>query len=282
MATHVTLVDVNNVRGRMRFPVLGDFCDACWRWAQAKDDGQLLFLALDYGSSVATVRISKTLAVGFAGPRNDADTIIAREVDRILSSNPLAVVTVVTEDVQLLARCRRQLPNLTESDPWFAAHGLLEPGTRKQTEWRRGATRPASHLERLWFMRSDLFAAELELDESPWRQHAKQLAAPQPLTGLLWVWTWCCWLFGIMLSPLLGASAKWRQQQAHWRDSDPPFATGPPLDGMPARGTRRGRRSKRATRHFSTMELYGPERSEDRQIAAALMQQQLTARYGTQ
>ena len=46
-----------------------------------------------------------------------------------------------------------------------------------------------------------------------------------------------------------------------------------------AREHRATRRAKRA-RQSATLELYGPERSEDRQAAAEAMQEQLTARFG--
>lgn len=282
---HAVLVDVNNVRGRMFFPVLTDFCAACWRWAQAKEGSGLLFLAIDYGQSDAVVHINERLAVGFAGPRLDADTNIAREVDRLLAGSPAVRVTVITDDVQLKVRCRRMLPELPEEDPWYAAHGLQDPGVRTQLEWLRGAPRPASHLERLTFVNSDTYAAELELDESPWRrsttQEAKGHAGKESV--LLALWTWCGWLFRL-LEALFGARTSRSFRKATWCQTDPPFVTGPPAETfgtavVRARGSGRRKGNGKRTRRNPTLELYGPECSQDRQDAAAALQDLLTARY---
>ena len=65
MAKGCVVVDVNNVRGSIRFPELCKFCCAVCRWAQS---GTLVvFLMIDHGVRPAAFELSERCVVVFAG-----------------------------------------------------------------------------------------------------------------------------------------------------------------------------------------------------------------------
>ena len=157
----VLLVDVNNVRGQMNFMPLPDFCSAVLRWAQAQSDKRFVILAVDHGSPTA-FRLSPDFAVVFSGCESDADTVLVKTVDFVLSQPSHPAVTVVTHDKLLLRRTQFGLPKEPEDNEWYYSRGLQPPGNPEFAG--RGTRRPHSQRERLSVQSSDAFAHTLGKD----------------------------------------------------------------------------------------------------------------------
>ena len=161
----ITLVDANNVRGKTPIRALDQFCTVVWRWWKAHnaDGDAAVLLCIDHGAREASVSVADGFAVVFSGPRNDADTDIVAAVDELLTLHPAAQLRIVTNDRQLKVRCKRHLPEIEPGvdDAWYEAHGLEKPGAKYEREFTKGAPRDPSQLERLSFVASESFSAEM-------------------------------------------------------------------------------------------------------------------------
>lgn len=147
MAPPCTLIDANNVRGTMHFPDLAAFSSAVRRWARAEAHcTSWVLLAVDHGLRPEAFLASHNVAVGFAGERTDADTLIVHAVDWLLTTSTERL-RVVTSDHLLRTRCSHELP---------AAAGDAY-----------GAKRPREQLQRLAFQGSADFSNCLDVARPP-------------------------------------------------------------------------------------------------------------------
>jgi hypothetical protein len=192
--TLVVIVDADNVRGHTRGArALDVFCTAVWRWwsANASQDRGHVLLCIDGGSRSSSCAVADGFAVRFSGPESDADTEIVHAVDEALARLPAVQLRVVTNDRQLQNRCQRHVPDDAQDadDEWYRSRGLARPGLRYEREWTKGARRPATHLDRMQFVTSQAFAAEVEVASA-----SACACAPPPPSWWLRRWVLRVWM----------------------------------------------------------------------------------------
>lgn len=201
----IVLVDANNVRGKSQVRALDQFCTVVWRWWKHRHANQqvAVLLCIDHGSREASVSLSDGFAVVFSGRRNDADTDIVVAVEEFLELHPTAQLRIVTNDRQLKVRCKRHLPEIEPDvdDAWYEAHDLEKPGARYEREFTKGTPRTQAQLDRMSFVPSEAFAAEMHATgatrglSAPSSSAANASAAAQHLWWYAWIATslWHLW-----------------------------------------------------------------------------------------
>ena len=105
----VIIIDGDNVRGKTKFSMSKeDLVDKVNIWSKITDLNACIIIMFDHGSEhAAFYHKQNSFVIVFSGPILKADDVIARDIPYYQEHLNCSVVAVVTEDVDLKKRCRK-------------------------------------------------------------------------------------------------------------------------------------------------------------------------------
>lgn len=105
----IIIVDGDNVRGKTKFSLSKEaLCLKVEQWRSMTNLTASIILLFDHGSEhVAFYKPDSGISVVFSGPVLKADDVIARDILYCQNALNSSVVAIVTEDVELKKRCRK-------------------------------------------------------------------------------------------------------------------------------------------------------------------------------
>ena len=105
----ILIIDGDNVRGKTKFSLSKeDLVDKVNVWSKITDLNASIIIMFDHGSEhAAFYHTQNSYVIVFSGPILKADDVIARDIPYYQEYLNCSVVAVVTEDVDLKKRCRK-------------------------------------------------------------------------------------------------------------------------------------------------------------------------------
>ena len=105
----ILIIDGDNVRGKTKFSMSKEaLVDKVNIWSKITDLNASIIIMFDHGSEhAAFYHTQNSYVIVFSGPILKADDVIARDIPYYQEHLNCSVVAVVTEDVDLKKRCRK-------------------------------------------------------------------------------------------------------------------------------------------------------------------------------